>query len=133
MSALRAKTGLDPDPIEATIPVLATGQVYSIPSESSSDLMSSLVLYSSNPISGYWWILLLTPIIHSKNSGSLADSNNARVNNWSSDSVAVVSKAQDWLEMDNMYSNMQKSLNPIIDYETKMGFGKGNCFGWVSW
>ena len=70
MSALRENQGCFPDPIEATTPVLATGHEYSIPSESSSDLIICLVLCSSNASSGYSWILLLTLLIHPKNSAS---------------------------------------------------------------
>lgn len=40
ISALRANTGFSPDPIEDTAPVLATGHLCSIPSKSSSILMS---------------------------------------------------------------------------------------------
>ena len=79
MSALRPNQGWAPDPIEATTPVLAIGHVYSIPSESSSDLMSWLVSNSSKPSSGFSWILLRILTNQSENSGSLAESNSSRL------------------------------------------------------
>lgn len=79
ISALRPNHGCTPDPTEATTPVVATGHRYLIPSESSSNLMSSLVLNSSKATSGYSCILLLTLFNHSKNSDSLAEFNISRV------------------------------------------------------
>lgn len=90
MSALRPNHGSNPDPIDATMPVLATGHLYSIPSESSSDLTNSLVFTSSKASSGYSCIRLLILFNHSKNSGSLAEFNNSRVSELScSDPVRV--------------------------------------------
>ncbi|KAL6005369.1 hypothetical protein ACLOJK_005935 [Asimina triloba] len=74
MSALRENQGCPPEPIDAMIPVLANGQAYPIPSESSSARINSLVLYSSKASSGCSCILRLMLCNQSKNCGSRADS-----------------------------------------------------------
>lgn len=91
MSARRANQGCAPEPMEATMPVLATGHVYWTPSQSSSDLMSWLVLTSSKASSGYSWILLRTPLNHSKKLPSFADPNSSWVSSLSSDSALSLS------------------------------------------
>ncbi|KAG7028126.1 hypothetical protein SDJN02_09306, partial [Cucurbita argyrosperma subsp. argyrosperma] len=79
ISALRANHGCAPDPMEATIPVLAMGQVKLIPRESSSVRMNSLVSNSWNESSGFSCSFLRDLTNQSKNSGVLADSKSSEV------------------------------------------------------
>lgn len=113
ISARRPSHGWSPDPMEATSPVLAMGQAYSIPSKSNSDLMSWLVSYSSKASSGFWWILLRTLLSQSKNSGFLADFSSSRVSVRSSDSVGV-SKAHVRLVV-NVDTNKKKYTQSIVN------------------